>query len=104
MDMNNIFAALPDKQEKEFFEVLQHSENIRIERIVSIGHTSPKTGWYDQAENEWVIIIKGEAIMTFEDKKVTMQAGSYINIPAHTKHKVSWTKPQQETVWLAVFY
>lgn len=85
-------------------EVLQQSDNIKIERIVSKGQVSPETGWYDQPQNEWVMVIKGEAVITFEETKVAMQSGSYINIPAHTKHKVSWTHPEWETIWLAIFY
>ena len=104
MELNNLFTGIPDKLDKEFFEVLKQDKHIKIERIVSKGQTSPDKGWYDQPQNEWVIVIKGEAIITFEDKSVSMKAGSYIDIPANTKHKVSWTNPQLETVWLAVHY
>ena len=104
MEINNLFEAIPDDLDEELFEVLQQNESVKIERIVSKGQSSPKTGWYDQAENEWVIVIKGEATLEFEDKEVSMKEGSYINIPAHTKHKVNWTNPELETVWLAVHY
>jgi len=102
--LNNLFTGIPDKLDKELFEILQQNEHVKIERIVSKGQTSPEKGWYDQAQNEWVLVIKGEAIITFENKEVFMKAGSYIDIPAHTKHKVSWTNPQLETIWLAVHY
>ena len=104
MKLNNIFAEIPDELDNELMEVLQQSDNIKIQRIVSKGQISPETGWYDQQQNEWVIVIKGEAVITFEQTEVAMQAGSYINIPAHTKHKVSWTHPDLETVWLVVYY
>lgn len=103
-DESNLFAEIPDKLDKELIDVLLNSENIKVERIVSKGHISPETGWYDQDQNEWVVIIKGEAIITFENKEVSLREGSYINIPAHTKHKVSWTHPQLETIWLAIHY
>jgi len=106
--LDNLFSGISDTllsiREQEQSDVLLKSENIRIERIISQGQTSPAIGWYDQTENEWVSVLKGEAIIEFEDKKVKMVAGSYIHIPAHTRHKVSWTSMQEETVWLAIFY
>jgi len=63
------------------------------------------TGWYDQEQNEWVMVLRGEAIISFEHKPtITLKPGDYVNIEAHQKHKVSWTDPEIETVWLAVFY
>lgn len=103
--MNNIFDAIPENIDTEIFELLAKSETTRIERIISKGHKSPDSGWYDQDENEWVLVLRGEAILLFEDgTSVNMKAGDYINIPAHKKHKVEWTDPEIETVWLAVHY
>jgi len=101
---NSIFANIPKELPDELFDELVSNKTFKIERIVSKGHTSPQTGWYDQEENEWVFLVKGEALLEFENKKVHLQEGDYINIPAHTKHKVAWTKPKSETIWLAVFY
>ena len=28
--------------------------------------------------------------------------GDYIFIPAHTYHRITWTRPKQQTVWLAI--
>lgn len=105
MGRNNIFDFIPDRLDVESFDVLASDENVKIERIVSRGHASPESGWYDQEQNEWVIVLKGEAIIAFEDEtEVNLKPGDYLNIPAHTKHKVSWTKPDEDTVWLAVHY
>ena len=30
--------------------------------------------------------------------------GDFMNIPAHTKHRVEWTTPDEPTIWLAVHY
>ena len=101
----NIFALIPDELSNELFENIVSGENLRIERIVSKGHASPASGWYDQDEHEWVIVLKGEAKVEFENQApVHLVSGSYLNIPAHTKHKVSWTDPDIETVWLAIYY
>lgn len=103
--MNNIFKAIPETIEQEVFEDLLHSEGVRIERILSKGQASPETGWFDQAENEWVIVLQGAGIIGFEDgSEVRLEAGDWLNIKAHRKHRVVWTNPNQVTVWLAVFY
>jgi cupin 2 domain-containing protein len=103
--MKNIFSSLPDDFNEEIFEDVVRSETVRIERIISCGHKSPEQGWYDQDENEWVIILKGSAKLLFQDgREVNLEAGDFINIPSHSKHKVSWTDPTDITIWLAVFY
>jgi len=103
--MNNIFAALPDSLEAEVFEKLVDSDNVTIERIVSKGHSSPETGWYDQESNEWVMVLQGEAILAFENSPdVHLTSGDYLNIPAHSRHRVLWTAGDLETIWLAIHY
>lgn len=103
--MANIYAELPLRLENELFEELIRAENVRIERIVSKGQTSPEQGWYDQIENEWVVVLEGAGIVLFEDGvEVTLRRGDYINIPSHARHKVTWTDPDVLTVWLAIFY
>jgi cupin 2 domain-containing protein len=104
-DMKNIFDAIPGNIDTEIIERIIDCENVKIERIISKGHTSPDTGWYDQAENEWVLVLKGEAVLQFADgSTLPMKAGDHINIAAHKKHRVQWTDPDTETIWLAVFY
>ncbi|WP_038247771.1 cupin domain-containing protein [Ghiorsea bivora] len=89
----------------EVFETLLDNEHLKIERIISKGHTSPESGWYDQAQHEWVILLEGAATITFDNgKESNLRKGDYLNIPAHVKHKVSWTDPDVESIWLAVFY
>ncbi len=101
----NLFDALPANLESEDFEDLVRTGSVRIERIVSKGHASPPDDWYDQDENEWVIVIQGQATLAFADGSTCeLSAGDYINIPAHTRHRVTWTDPHEATVWLAVFY
>jgi cupin 2 domain-containing protein len=103
--MNNIFNSSLPNLGNEHFDTLVDSDRVRIERIVSHGHTSPETGWYDQPRSEWVMVLRGEAVLAFEDEtSVILKAGDYLNIPAHCKHKVAWTTPDQETIWLAVHY
>lgn len=77
---------------------------MRVERIVSRGHTSPDDFWYDQDEHEWVLVLSGRAVLRFEDGDVALGPGEHVDIPAHVKHRVQWTSPGEDTVWLAVFY
>ncbi|MEH6651372.1 MAG: cupin domain-containing protein [Motiliproteus sp.] len=115
--MNNIFAAIPDDLSTEVFDTLLENDKVKIERIVSKGHSSPDNptdhptdhpidkGWYDQSQHEWVIVLRGEAVIAFDNAADrTLAAGDYLHIPAHQKHKVSWTDPAVETVWLAIHY
>lgn len=103
---NNIYKNIPKNLPEELVNILAEGKSFRLERIVSKGHTSPKGFWYNQVENEFVLLIKGEAKILFEEnaKPVTISEGDYINIPTHTKHRVEWTDPKMETIWLALFY
>ncbi|MCL1038207.1 cupin domain-containing protein [Shewanella submarina] len=105
MDKHNIYQNLPDNFEHEEFSDLLSLPGIRIERIVSKGHSSPDVGWYEQDENEWVMVLKGAGVLEFEDgREVHLNDGDYLNIPKRVKHKVKWTDPDTPTLWLAVFY
>ena len=103
--MNNIFKDIPPTQKDEFFENILSKGGLKIERIVSKGHISPEFGWYDQDSDEWVIVLEGEAVLSFEEgEDIRLKKGDFINIPAHTKHRVSWTTKSEETIWLAIHY
>lgn len=101
----NLFLPLPTDLEQEGIDVLVQHRNVRIERIISKGHVTPADAWYDQEEHEWVIVLEGAGTLVFEDgREISLKRGDSINIPAHTKHKVSWTDPDRPTVWLAIHY
>ncbi len=100
----NIFGNLPDDIPEEIFQTLVQTQQVRIERILSKGHTSEDGFWYDQDQDEWVVVLKGKARIEFEDKIVELGVGACINIEAHKKHRVAWTTPDEETIWLAIFY
>lgn len=102
----NLFDGLPGELENERVERLAGRGAVRVERIVSRGHASPPGFWYDQDEDEWVVVIAGSARLRFEDdaREVTLAPGDYVDIPAHARHRVEWTDPDADTVWLAVYY
>jgi len=106
--IENIFKDIKiDKNNEQFFDLLK-TENIRIEKIVSNGQTSPKDFWYDQDENEFVIVLKGEAVLEIQKNneivELKLNNGDFINIKAHEKHRVKYSSLEEPTVWLAVFY
>ncbi len=100
----NLFADLPRDLPEEFFTTLLQVPGIQIERIVSHGDQSPPDFWYDQPTGEWVIVLKGAAKIECEDGMVELGPGDFIDIPAHRKHRVAWTTPDEPTIWLAVHY
>lgn len=102
--MTNIFADLPSHLPEELTQNLLLANDLRIERIISHGHSSPDGFWYDQEEHEWVIVLKGSARLQFEDRTCEMNTGDYVLIQPHEKHRVAWTTPDEPTIWLAVFY
>lgn len=102
---NHLLDGVPGDLPEEFVETLVNARDARIERIVSRGHSSPEGFWYDQDTHEWVLLVAGTAQLRFEDGQVLeMMAGSYVNIPAHRRHRVEWTDPAQPTIWLAIHY
>lgn len=102
--MRNLFSALPAALASELTDTLAAAPHVRIERIVSHGHASPPDFWYDQAEHEFVLLLRGAARLRFDDELLDLRPGDYVNIPAHRRHRVEWTTPDEPTVWLAVFY
>ena len=104
MIKKSVYSDLPESLPEEMIETICRSQNLRIERIVSQGHFSPPGFWYDQNENEWIIILQGRAKIEFANEIIEMKMGDYLEIPAHIKHRIKWTDPVQKTIWLAVFY
>ncbi|MBK1791123.1 cupin domain-containing protein [Persicirhabdus sediminis] len=101
----SLLDPLPSQLGEEVFEILAQSDAVKIERIVSRGHSSPAEGWYDQSQNEWVMVVSGAGVVEYDNgEEFYLAAGEFLHIPAHQKHKVSWTDAKQPTVWLAVFY
>ncbi len=103
MKSKNIFHQIPTSLPEEQFETILENDCLRLERIVSKGHVTPENKWYDQEQDEWVIVMKGSAILLFDDgSRVKMGPGDHIFIPAHRRHRVEWTSPGEETIWLAL--
>ena len=102
----NIFSAIPDNLPEELFEILAESDAVRIERIISLGHATANEEWYDQERDEWVLLLTGGAGLLFEgeDAPRRLEAGDFVLIPAHCRHRVAWTDQRVKSVWLAVHF
>lgn len=101
----NFFERLPDASQQEIFETLASAPGLKIERITTLGQCTPAGEWYNQPNREWVMLLQGAAQLLFEDgRELSLVPGDYVDIPAHCKHRVSWTDPAQRCLWLAVHY
>ena len=99
--VRNLFANLPADVDGETLVTLFENAAVKVERIVSHTHSSPEGFWYDQADDEWVIVLSGSATLEFaDDEMVELKPGDYLTIPRHVKHRVA--RASSETVWLAV--
>ncbi|MBS7805847.1 cupin domain-containing protein [Rhizobiales bacterium TNE-4] len=98
----NIFEGLLPRALDEQIDLLAASAGVRIERIVSRGHISPPAFWYDQADDEWVLVVQGSSTIAFEDgETITLRAGDHCFIPSHRRHRVEETA--DPTIWIAIF-
>ncbi|MBN1554766.1 MAG: cupin domain-containing protein [Phycisphaerae bacterium] len=106
MNIQNIFSDIPESLPEELFDEILTGGSFRLERIVSRAHATPPGQWYDQERPEWVVLLTGGAGLRFEgrDELVELTPGDSLHIPAHKRHRVEWTDPEQDTVWLALHY
>ena len=104
----NLYGSIPEELPEELITVLEESGQVRIERIVSTGHASPDDFWYDQEQNEWVLLLSGSAILSIEQdgavSRMELAPGDHLLLPAHQRHRVESTSTDEKTVWLAVHY
>jgi cupin 2 domain-containing protein len=101
----SLLAGLPSHQAAaELVERLIDGPTVRIERIVSTGQASPPGFWYDQPDDEFVVLIAGAARLRFEtdDLVLDLEPGDWVEIPAHVRHRVESTQAEPLTVWLTV--
>lgn len=105
--MNNIFNLdnISFSLDEEVTSILASSGNISIERIVSFGQTTNENDWYDQNQNEFVLLLQGEARIGFDNgEEKNLSKGDFLVIPAHARHRVNYTSTQPVCIWLTVFF
>ena len=103
VNSSSIFADIPSRLAEELCQTLLTKPTVHIERIISTGQSSPTNFWYDQPQDEWVLVLQGRARLAFEHQPdLELGCGDYLLIPAHCRHRVAWTDAEIPTVWLAV--
>ena len=104
MTAGNLFRGIPRALPGELIEPLLETPAVRLERIVSAGHATAPGTWYDQARDEWVVLLRGSARLRIEGEAAarTLRPGDYLLIPAHCRHRVEATDASGPTVWLAL--
>ena len=106
----NLFELYPlSVQREEQFDILIESGQLeipggfRLERILSFGQTTPEGQWYDQDWAEWVAVIRGMAILAYENgETITLRMGDHLVIPPNRRHRVTFTS--DDCFWLAFHY
>ncbi|MBM4263460.1 MAG: cupin domain-containing protein [Deltaproteobacteria bacterium] len=99
--LRSVFSDISVPPGAEVLSTLFETNCGRIQRIVSHDHASPPGFWYDQDDDEWVMVVRGSAVIEFDDGRlVEMAEGDYLTIPRHARHRVART--DAETIWLAV--
>ncbi|MBD1873383.1 cupin domain-containing protein [Nodosilinea sp. FACHB-131] len=102
-ESGNLFQLPDPLPAAELFTALFETPHLRVERILSTGQTTPADQWYDQSQDEWVVLLQGSATLTYEDgASLTMGPGDYVLIPAHRRHRVDFTSREPPCIWLAI--
>ena len=107
IETGSLRADLPVRPlDREITNILLERPGWRIERIVSTGQATPEGQWYDQDSDEWVLIAAGAARLRIEGEAEDRELGEgdWLLLPAHCRHRVTWTRELPPTVWLAVHF
>ena len=99
----NIFEIekLPGIKEDEIIDILKENEDVKIERIISTGQVSD---WMIQERKEYVVLLQGNAIIEFNDKKVEMKAGDTLFIEKQERPRVSYTSESPCCIWFCIHF
>ncbi len=98
----NFLASIPQDIANETFETVLENSKVKIERIISYGDFTPADFWYNQIDDEFVMVLEGSGKILYEDQTtILLTKGDSLFIPAYTKHRVIFT--ENPTIWLAMF-
>ena len=98
MQPGNLFGDAQTPREGERLETILSHRNVVIERIISSANVSPHE--YVQDQDEWVLLLKGEAVIQMADESISLKSGDYLFLPANAPHTVERTS--EGAMWLAV--
>lgn len=98
MQMGNLFTDAEAPLKGERFDALLTHRNLVVERIVSSADTAPAE--YVQDQDEWVVLLRGEATLEIAGRSVELHSGDYVFLPAGTCHVVRCVT--DGALWLAM--
>jgi len=95
--------TVPAVPETETTQTLVTAPSGRLEHIISRGQPSPPNFWYDQPDDEWVVLLRGTATLDFgEEGSLNLKAGDCLTIAAHQNHRVA--EVSHDAVWVALHF
>lgn len=94
----NLFAHAEPPSQGERFETLLAHKGLVIERIVSSSKIASQE--YVQEQDEWVLLLQGEAALEVEGRELLLKAGDYVFLPSRTRHTV--LRVSEGALWLAI--
>ena len=100
MKPGNLFADTVPPVTGERFEELLSAGGLVVERIVSSPRIERQR--YVQAQDEWVVLLRGVALLEVEGEPVRLGEGDYVFLPAGTPHVVQ--EVSDGALWLAVHH
>lgn len=98
MRTHNLFANTEPPYEGERFDRLLRHKNLVVERIVSSSIIAPRE--YVQPQDEWVLLLQGEAVLHVAGESIALQPGDHLFLPAGVPHTVERTS--RGAIWLAI--
>jgi cupin 2 domain-containing protein len=99
----NLFLVVEPAQPEEVVEPLVEGGGVLVERIVSSGQATPTGEWLEQSRDEWVVLLRGRAELSFADgSRLELTVGDYVLVPSGVRHRVDGTSSSPPCIWLAV--
>jgi len=102
--LGNLLGDLPDARDGEVFTAFLRRPGCTVERIVSLGQTTPVDEPYRQEHDEWVLLLAGHAVVEVAGHATDLHPGDHLLIPGGAVHRVTHTDPDTPTVWLALHF
>ncbi len=99
----NLFQLPDELPDEELVELLLSQPRLFVERLISAGQVTPQGVWYDQTQDELVVLLQGEAELAWDNgRRMELKAGDWLFIPAREKHRVEHTSSDPPAIWLAI--
>ena len=93
----NIYDYITPRRGENLTTLLSH-KNIKINRIISSDQLEETE--YLQEEDEWLVLLEGEATLLIQNEEKKLQRGETLFIEKNTPHQI--LKTAKGTVWLTV--